>query len=257
MRTGSIIMTTKNAKKNAARALQAKSGGKYQARLRQVGGGGTEMTHVQIVPKFDPTDPRNKTKRLGTGAYQDPMRPVEIVNGSRRILFWVFPHPEGRAGWRFEVRHVKGPWPIDPTERAALEDWLEGFATTEWSDRIQLWPIVYMPELPNDTNYYAVLVLKNGTLTLAPRRDEHGVSQVLFAFLGPAFATDEELDTYFRERFLPLKIVYQENGKWLLSHSSAGFGEAVGFAKLLMKSRADVRVLTQEDNEVWRSTGAS
>jgi hypothetical protein len=133
-------MTRKNSKKLAARSLKAAKGGRYQARLRQVGGG---TSQVQVVPRFDRTDPRNKTARPATGAWQDPMRPVAIISGTRETLVRISPHSEGRAGWRIHVTHQAGTWPLADAERAAVEVWIEAFASTEWPDREQMWPALY------------------------------------------------------------------------------------------------------------------
>lgn len=99
---------------------------------------------ITVVHRFDPDDPKYKTVRLSTGAYQDPMRPVEVVNGDRLVRVWMLPSPEGMAGWRFEIKHVEGPWPLLDAERLALEEWLEDFAETEWPERTMLWPATYM-----------------------------------------------------------------------------------------------------------------
>lgn len=98
---------------------------------------------IRVIPKFDTNDPRFKTTRLDTGAYRDPVRPVQILNEDRDVIVWIIPLPEGSAGWRFEVMHQAGPWPLRADERAALEDWLEHFAQNEWPDRVQLWPLLY------------------------------------------------------------------------------------------------------------------
>jgi hypothetical protein len=99
---------------------------------------------IRVVPKFDLNDPRNKTERLATGAYRDPIRPVEITNGARVVLVWVSPVSQGIAGWRFEITHQYGPWPLQDDERAAFEDWIENFAQMEWPERTQIWPLVYL-----------------------------------------------------------------------------------------------------------------
>jgi hypothetical protein len=133
-------MTTKNANKIAARALKAAKGGRYQARLRQAGGG---ISQVQVVPRFDRTDPRNMTVRLATGAWQDPIRLVAVISGPRETLVRISPHGEGRAGWRIHVTHEAGPWPLADAEREAFEVWTKAFASTEWPHREQLWPALY------------------------------------------------------------------------------------------------------------------
>jgi hypothetical protein len=255
------MMTKKNAKKAAARARQEALGGRYQKHLRQVGG--ADGAGVEIVPKFDPSDPRNKTRQLATGAYQDPVRPVEIVSGSRTTLVWIAPHAEGRTGWRFEVTHQGGPWPLDEKERAALEDWLEDFAKGEWPTRTQLWPTIYRATAgagdataTDDgqvTTYYAVLHGEPGSRAFAPTRRAPGVSHLLFAFEGPAFDSDAALAGYFAQRFLPLQVFYYEDGDAHLSDTFPSFVEASMFASALRKLHADVRILTQEGHEVWRA----
>ena len=97
---------------------------------------------IQVVPLFDSNDPAKKTRTIGS-AYQDPIRPVAVVNGARRVVLWVTPLPHGQAGWQFQLTHQEGPWPLVPDERAALEDWLEHFATEEWPGRTMLWPAEY------------------------------------------------------------------------------------------------------------------
>jgi len=103
---------------------------------------------IQIVPRFDPAAPKNRTKRLATGAYQDPIRTVEIINGDRNVVVWVSGMPEGRLGWRPEVRHRTGPWPLTEAERSAFERWLEEIAAAIWPALTLRWPLDYAPFVP-------------------------------------------------------------------------------------------------------------
>jgi hypothetical protein len=98
---------------------------------------------IKIVPKFDANDPAYKTRTVGS-AYQEPIRPVQLLNGKRAVLIWIFPQQESSADWRLKVMHREGSWPLQSDERAALDDWLEHFAETEWPERTQLWPSTYV-----------------------------------------------------------------------------------------------------------------
>lgn len=110
---------------------------------------------IAVTHKFDPDDRKYQTVRLATGAYQDPLRPLDVVNGDRLIRVWMLPAPEGDAGWRFEVKHVDGPWPMEEAERNAVEEWLEGFAEVEWPERTMLWPARYLAKPEAWTNAVA------------------------------------------------------------------------------------------------------
>lgn len=135
-------MTKKNAKKNAARALQAARGGKYTAHLRQVGGGGD----IQINRKARSGAADNSPARLGAGTNTDPIHQliVELVNGARTVLLVVLPQAEGYDAWSVVVFHEEGPWPILDNERAVFENWLDGVAQKHWPERRQISPARYL-----------------------------------------------------------------------------------------------------------------
>ena len=136
------VMTKKNARKNAARALQAAHGGKYNARLRQVGGG----SNIQIVQKARSGAADKVPMRLGTGTSGDPLHQlvVELVNGARTVLLVVLPKAEERGAYSVVVFHEEGPWPLLDNERAVFENWLGGIAQKHWPERHVLSPARYL-----------------------------------------------------------------------------------------------------------------
>lgn len=135
-------MTKKNAKKTAARALQAARGGKYNARLRQVGGG----RDIQISRKDRSGAADNSPVRLGAGTSTDPLHQlvVELVNGARSVLLVVLPQAEDNDAWSVVVFHEEGPWPLLDNESAVFENWLDGVAEKYWPERRQISPARYL-----------------------------------------------------------------------------------------------------------------
>jgi len=133
------VMTKKNAKKTAARARQAVHGGKYNAHLRHVGGGG----NIQIIQK---ARSGVDNVRLGAGTSTDPIHQlnVELVNGARSVLLVVLPQAEDNNAWSVVVFHEDGPWPLLDNERAVFESWLDGIAQKHWPERRQSSPARYL-----------------------------------------------------------------------------------------------------------------
>jgi hypothetical protein len=107
--------------------------------------------------------------------------------------------------------------------------------------------------IPSSQTYFAVLHGEPGNQTFAPMRHKPGVNQFLFTFDGPPFADDESLQAYFVKRFLPLSIVYFEDGEANPSDAFPNFLESVLFASALHTLHDDVRILTKDGREVWRS----
>jgi hypothetical protein len=105
---------------------------------------------------------------------------------------------------------------------------------------------------PQSNTYYAVLHGEPGNQTFAAMRRKPGASQLVFKFDGPAFADDASLERHFAERFLPLKIMFLENGTWTPTiETFTDFNEARDLASVLTRHHDDVRIATKDGREIW------
>lgn len=100
----------------------------------------TTADSIRIVPNFDPVDPAFQARPI-LGGYKEPLRPIEVLNGDRRVLVWAASLPE-RSRWRWEIMYRSGPWPLLEQERRLLEEWLASAASA--SGQRYVWPAVYL-----------------------------------------------------------------------------------------------------------------
>jgi hypothetical protein len=155
------------------------------------------------------------------------------------------PTRPGRAFYRmleeargFKIKLVNGDY--DPAQCEEL--WQQEMAALGYE----------IADLPQCNTYYAVLQGEPGNQKFGPMRR---ASRLLFSFTGPEFANDPNLEGYFAERFLPLRVVGVEDGGFPFT-SNERFNDintAIQLATTLSQHHRDVRILTQDDREIWRA----